>query len=91
MLSGRSAHVEVDRRVAKADLEKGIGDALQKSVGQRPDTVTRPGPIDANVGQSMRCELTAGSTKAGLTATINTGNGSDVRYSVQVDDHVSGK
>ncbi|WIX84219.1 DUF4333 domain-containing protein [Amycolatopsis carbonis] len=88
-MAGCSAHVEVQRKVAKADLEKGISDALQKTVGQRPDSVTCPGPIDAKVGQQMRCELVAGTTKAGLTATVNTVNGSDVRYSVKVDDHVS--
>ncbi|MET7989326.1 DUF4333 domain-containing protein [Amycolatopsis sp. NPDC005232] len=88
LVAGCSAHVEVTRRVAKTDLEKGIADALQSSIGQRPDTVTCPGPIDAKVGQQMRCELSAGTTRAGLTATINTVNGSDVRYSVKVDDHV---
>ncbi|MGW4484229.1 DUF4333 domain-containing protein [Amycolatopsis sp. NPDC004368] len=89
LVAGCSAHVEVTRRVSQADLERGIADALEKSVGQRPDTISCPGPIDAKVGQQMRCRLVAGTTKAGLTATINTVNGSDVRYSVKVDDHVS--
>jgi hypothetical protein len=90
LVAGCSAHVEVQRKVAKADLEKGIADALQRSIGQRPDSITCPGPIDAKVGQQMRCELADGDTKYGLTATVNTVNGSDVRYSVKVDDHVIG-
>ncbi|MEU4670593.1 DUF4333 domain-containing protein [Amycolatopsis sp. NPDC023774] len=88
LVAGCPAHVEVQRKVAKADLEQGIADALQRSIGQRPDSVTCPGSIDAKVGQQMRCELSAGTTRAGLTATVNTVNGSDVRYSVKVDDHV---
>ncbi|MBB4685338.1 DUF4333 domain-containing protein [Amycolatopsis jiangsuensis] len=86
VVSGCSAHVEVGRQVAKAELEKGISDALEKSVGQRPDSIVCPGPIKAVQGEHMRCELLSGSTKLGLTATINSVDGSDVRYGVQVDD-----
>ncbi|WP_326569300.1 DUF4333 domain-containing protein [Amycolatopsis rhabdoformis] len=89
LLAGCSAHVEVTRRVAKADLERGISDALEKSVGRRPDTITCPGAIDAKVGQQMRCQLVDGTIKAGLTATIDTVNGSNVHYSVKVDDQVT--
>ncbi|SEP51630.1 protein of unknown function [Amycolatopsis saalfeldensis] len=85
VLGGCSANVEVNRQIAKADLEKGIADALQQSVGQRPDSITCPGPINAKQGEQMRCELAAGSTKYGLTATIKSVDGSNAKYDVQVD------
>ncbi|WP_255443689.1 MULTISPECIES: DUF4333 domain-containing protein [unclassified Amycolatopsis] len=55
------------------------------SVGKRPDTVACPGPIKAVEGESMRCVLTAGGQKVGLTAKIGAVKGTEVKYNVQVD------
>ena len=85
VLGGCSGGIEVNRQIAKADLEKGIADALQQSVGQRPDAITCPGPINAKQGEQMRCQLAAGSTKYGLTATIKSVEGGNAKYDVQVD------
>ncbi|GAA3584582.1 hypothetical protein GCM10022222_81590 [Amycolatopsis ultiminotia] len=86
VLAGCSAQVEVKRQVAKAEFEKGISDALEQSIGQRPDAIVCPGPIDAVPNKQMRCQLVSGSVKFGLTATIRSVDGSDVRYGVKVDD-----
>lgn len=85
-LAGCSVRVSVDKQVSQGDLEKGISDALQQSIGTRPDTVACPGPIKAVEGESMRCVLTAGGQKVGLTAKIGAVNGTDVKYNVHVDD-----
>lgn len=87
VLAGCSASVSVggDKQVSKENFEKGISDALQQSIGKRPDTVACPGPIKAVEGESMRCVLTAGGQKVGLTAKIGAVNGTDVKYNVQVD------
>ncbi|WP_051165869.1 DUF4333 domain-containing protein [Amycolatopsis orientalis] len=85
LLAGCSVSVSVGKQVSKEDLERGISDALQQSIGKRPDTVTCPGAIKAVEGESMRCVLTAGGQKVGLTAKIGAVHGSDVRYNVQVD------
>jgi hypothetical protein len=62
---------------------------LQQQVDQRPDSVTCPGPVKATSGESVRCELAAGSTKYGLTATVNSYSDGKADYSVQVDDKPS--
>ncbi|GAA1032533.1 MULTISPECIES: DUF4333 domain-containing protein [Amycolatopsis] len=87
VLTGCSVSVGVggDKQVSKENFEKGISDALQQSIGKRPDTVACPGPIKAVEGESMRCVLTAGGQKVGLTAKISAVNGTDVKYNVQVD------
>ncbi|WP_409466194.1 DUF4333 domain-containing protein [Amycolatopsis sp. GA6-003] len=85
LLAGCSVSVSVGKEVSKENFEKGISDALQRSIGERPDTVACPGPIKAVEGESMRCVLTASGQKVGLTAKIGAVNGTDVQYHVQVD------
>ena len=80
-LAGCSA----DATVSKENLETGITDALQKSVGQRPDSVDCPGSVTAKAGETTRCVLAAGSTRYGLTATITSYDNGTAHYNVQVD------
>ena len=72
--------------ITKASLEQGIADVLQQQVGQRPDSVTCPGSVKAATGESIRCVLAAGTTKYGLTATVNSYSNGKANYSVKVDD-----
>lgn len=72
--------------VSEKDLEQGVADALQRSVGQRPDSVDCPGPIEATPGQTARCVLTAGTTRYGLTVTITDYRSGKATYDVQVDN-----
>ncbi|NKQ56458.1 DUF4333 domain-containing protein [Amycolatopsis sp. K13G38] len=72
--------------ISQAEFERGIADALQQSVGTRPDTVTCPGPVAATVGRTVRCTLTAGTTRAGLTAEIVSIDNGKANYHVMVDD-----
>jgi len=90
-LAACSAKVTVapEPLVAKETLEQGIADILQQKVGQRPDSVTCPGPVKAVTGQSIRCELTSGTAKYGLTATVNSYQNGKANYSVQVDEKPS--
>ncbi|TWD80970.1 uncharacterized protein DUF4333 [Kribbella amoyensis] len=76
-----------DPSISKETLEKGITDALEKSVGKRPDSVTCPGKVKAKTGESIRCELASGSSKYGLTATISSydKDTKSVRYDIKVD------
>ncbi|GAB3935887.1 hypothetical protein GCM10029976_046900 [Kribbella albertanoniae] len=73
--------------ISKENLETGIIDALEKSVGKRPDSVTCPGKVKAKVGESIRCELAAGTSKYGLTATITSYDkeSKNVKYDIKVD------
>jgi hypothetical protein len=87
MLAGCSVSVQTgDPTVAKENLEQGVADALQKSVGKRPDSVECPGSVKAEAGQTARCVLTAGSVRYGLTATITSYDNGNAHYQVQVDN-----
>jgi hypothetical protein len=87
VLTGCSAKVTTspEAAITKGSLEQGIADVLQQQVGQRPDSVTCPGPVKAAAGESARCVLAAGATKYGLTATVNSYSNGKASYSVQVD------
>ncbi len=86
-LTGCSASFGGDPSLSKATLEKGITDALEKSVGKRPDSVTCPGEVKAKVGESIRCELSSGSSKYGLTATVSSydKDAKSAGYDIKVD------
>jgi hypothetical protein len=90
-LSGCSVKVSStpEASITKESLETGIADVLEQQVGQRPDSITCPGPVKAAAGESIRCELASGSTKYGLSATVNSFADGKANYSVKVDDQPS--
>jgi hypothetical protein len=55
-------------------------------IGKRRDAVTCPGSVKAKAGESIRCELTAGKTRYGLTATVTSYEDRKAAYHVQVDN-----
>jgi hypothetical protein len=85
-LTGCSASVEAEATVSKENLEQGISDALEKATGQAPDSVDCPGSVKAKADESVRCELTAGTDRYGLTATITSYENGKAEYDVKVDD-----
>jgi hypothetical protein len=87
-LTGCSVSVETkdDPKMSQETVEEGIADALEKAVGQRPDSVECPDSVTAKVGETFRCELTAGSDRYGLTGTINSLKDGKAQYDVKVDD-----
>lgn len=87
VLTACSVSVSAGNEISKADLEKNISTVLEQSNnGRRPDSVTCPGPIKAENGQTARCFLTGGGEKYGLTVTLSGVNGSKATYDVKVDD-----
>jgi len=95
-LTGCSASVEVgdvdkveEVTISEKDLETGITDALEETVGQRPDSVDCPGSVKAEAGESIRCELTAGPDRVGLTATVKSYKDGKAQYDVKVDDELA--
>jgi hypothetical protein len=59
---------------------------LEKQVGARPDDVACPGDLKGEIGETMRCELTAGTDKLGVTVKVTEVDGTDVKYSAEVDE-----
>jgi hypothetical protein len=85
VLTGCSASVTKDSSIDKATLEKGISDTLAGKVGRKPDSVTCPGPLKAEAGQSERCVLVGDGIRYGVTATISSYDKGIAKYDVQVD------
>lgn len=93
-LAGCSVSVEPQKEaeatISKENLEGGIADALEKAVGQRPDSVECPGSVKAKAGESIRCELSAGTDRYGLTATVSSYADGKAQYDVKVDETPAG-
>jgi len=81
-----------DPSISKDNLEKGISDAVEKSAGKRPDSVTCPGKVKAKVGESISCELVLGTSEYGLTATISSYDTDTkrARYDIKLDQKPAG-
>ncbi|MEZ5321147.1 MAG: DUF4333 domain-containing protein [Microthrixaceae bacterium] len=72
--------------MSKSEAERQISSALEKQVGRKPDKVTCPDDIDAVVGRSMRCNLTADDTTYGLTMKITSVDGGKAKFDIKVDN-----
>jgi hypothetical protein len=75
-----------DPAVSKEDVAKVASAKLAEQVGQAPDDVTCEEDLPAKVGSSVRCVITAGGEKIGMTATATSVDGSQVNFDVLVDD-----
>ena len=69
----------------EAEVEEGAKQALTETVGQEPDSIDCPDDLKAEVGATMRCELTAGSDTLGVTVTVTSIDGDNATYDVEVD------
>lgn len=69
-------------------VSKAAEDALEQQVGQRP-TVKCPKDVDAKVGATTRCTLTADGLDGsyGVTVTVTSVEGDKAHFDVKVDDH----
>lgn len=72
--------------VDKDELENAISDDLERAVGVRPHKITCPGDLTGEVGETMRCELTAKDDTLGVTVEVTEVDGTDVAYTVEVDE-----
>lgn len=63
---------------------------LEEQVGQAPDDLTCPEDLPAEVGASIRCDLTAGGRILGVTITATAVEGTNVDFDVVVDEQPSG-
>jgi hypothetical protein len=74
------------KAVSEAKVEQKVSEQLTAQVGQKPDDIDCPGDLKAEKGTTMRCTLTAGDTSLGLTVTVTSVDGSNVKFDIQVDD-----
>ena len=68
-------------------VEEGAADALEEQVGIRPE-VSCPDDLEAEVGASMQCTLTAGDdpTEYPVTVTVSSVEGDTANFDVEVGD-----
>jgi hypothetical protein len=87
-LTGCSVTTSEEPTLSEKTLEQNITDSLEKSVGQRPDSVDCPGSVKAKAGERTRCVLSAGNVRFGLTATITSYDDAsgNAKYDVKVDE-----
>ncbi len=64
-------------------VERQVQDALERSVGKRPDAVSCPARVAMKVGSKTRCTLTAGDKAYGLTVTMTDNTGA---FDIDVDE-----
>lgn len=89
LLTGCS--VEVKGKEISADaLEQQVTQKLSETVGQRPDVVDCPEGLKGEVGKTVRCVLTAGGTKLGVTVTTTSADADSVKFDIKVDDKPTG-
>ena len=67
------------------DVEQIINDKLTKQVGQSPDDITCPRDLEGTVGTTMRCTLTAGPDKLGVTVTVTSVEDKRINFDAEVD------
>ncbi|MCW2637068.1 MAG: hypothetical protein JWQ99_3435 [Blastococcus sp.] len=77
--------------LASDDVATKAEDALEKQVGSRPD-ITCPDDLEATVGATTRCVLTAGDdpTEYGVQITVTSVDGDDATFDVAVDEQPQG-
>lgn len=74
------------KEVKKDEVEKQASAALGKQVGKAPDDVTCEDDLKAEVGATLRCELTADGKKYGMTVTAKSVDGDKVNMDFKVDE-----
>ncbi|HEY9327225.1 MAG TPA: DUF4333 domain-containing protein [Streptomyces sp.] len=78
------------KEVKKDEVAKQASAALGKQVGREPDDVTCEDDLKAEVGATIRCELTAEGKKYGMTVTAKSVDGDKVNMDFKVDEAKGG-
>jgi hypothetical protein len=84
-----SAHWGVVTSVDKDQVARQISTMLAQQVGHEPDSVHCPDDLNGTVGATLRCEMTDAGQHFGVTVTVTSVEGTDVRIHVKVDDHTT--
>jgi hypothetical protein len=75
-----------DPVIDRDDVAEQASAVLEEQVGQAPDEFTCPEDLPAEVGASIRCELTEAGQTYGVTVTTTSVDGDDAQFDVKVDD-----
>lgn len=73
-------------KVGESEVEQQVKTALTQKVGQAPDSIDCPGDLTGKVGEKMRCVLTDGATKYGVTVTVTSVTDDKALFDAVVDE-----
>jgi hypothetical protein len=86
-LSSCSFEASVGKDQVESDeLSTQVSNLIEQEVGRAPDSVDCPNPLDAEVGAEVRCTLTDGDTKLGVTVAAKEVKDERVILDIQVDN-----
>jgi Domain of unknown function (DUF4333) len=88
-IEGDQAKFDMVETVDKAQVASELSDQLTQQVGHKPDSVTCPDNLKGTQGATLRCQLTDGGQKYGVTVTVANIDGGDVNFNFKVDDQPS--
>lgn len=86
-VEGKDVKFDMVETVDKNQVASIISNKLYQQVGQRPDSVTCPDNLKGVEGATLRCQLTDGSSKYGISVTVTSVDAGDVNFDFKVDDH----
>lgn len=72
-------------KLEKATVEQGAKDALEKTVGREPQSISCPKDLEAKVGASQRCTLKDHGTTLGMTVRVTRVKDDKANFDVIVD------
>jgi hypothetical protein len=85
-VDGDKVNFDIVETVNKDDVAKSISDQLAQQFGRAPENVTCPDNLKGDVGATTRCRLTDQGATYGVTVTVTSVDGGDVKYDFKVDD-----
>jgi hypothetical protein len=84
-VDGDKVNFDIVETVNKDDVAKQITDQLTQQFGRTPD-VTCPDNLKGDVGATTRCQLQDQGTTYGVTVTVTSIEGNDIKFNFKVDD-----
>jgi Domain of unknown function (DUF4333) len=84
-VDGNKVNFDIVETVNKDDVAKQISDQLTQQFGRTPD-VTCPDNLKGDLGATTRCQLQDQGSTYGVTVTVTSVEGGDVKYNFKVDD-----
>lgn len=88
-VDGSDIAYEVAPTLLRTSVEAEVSARLEEQVGVAPDDLSCPADLVGQVGEELRCVLTAGSDELGVTVTVTEVEGAEVRFDVEVDEELS--
>jgi len=88
--SNASVSLSPDPAVPQNEVQTTAQAQLTKAVGQKAPPISCPGDLKAKLGTVMTCKIVLSGKSYDVVLTVNSVNGSDVKYDVKVGDKPSG-